>query len=62
MAIAKGMNCMVRHIYKEGNQVADLMVYHGLSLTSIFCWQEALAFIVDTFVKNKLSWSNFRMS
>jgi len=39
MAVVKDLNCMATHIYREGNQVADLLTNHGLTLTSIFCCQ-----------------------
>jgi ribonuclease HI len=35
LSMIKQMNFMVTHIYREGNQVADLLANHGLSLTSI---------------------------
>ncbi|CAJ2652437.1 unnamed protein product [Trifolium pratense] len=48
------MNCIVTHIFREGNQVADLMANHGLSLNSIVYWNDNPLFISDCFDKNKL--------
>jgi ribonuclease HI len=59
--MVKGMNCLVTHIYREGNQVADLMANHGLSLVSIVYWQVAPLFIRDSFEKNKLGYPCFRI-
>jgi len=49
MADANGLNCIVTHIYREGNQVADLLANHGLTLTSIFYSQEAPTFYFGYF-------------
>jgi ribonuclease HI len=55
------MNCIVTHIYREGNQVADLMANHGLSLSSIMYWYEPPLLISDCLSKNKLGIPSFRM-
>jgi ribonuclease HI len=35
MFMISQMHCMVTHIYREGNQVADTLANHGLNLNSI---------------------------
>ncbi|CAJ2632471.1 unnamed protein product [Trifolium pratense] len=59
--LAKSMNFIVTHIFREGNQVADLLANHGLTLISIAYWQEAPLFIRDCFDKNKLGIPCFRL-
>lgn len=34
MAMVRNMNCIVTHIYREGNQVADILVNQAVSLDS----------------------------
>lgn len=53
---------MVTRILREGNQVANLLANYYLSLNSMFYCQEVPDFILDSFVKNKLGWTNFRIS
>ncbi|MCI21977.1 ribonuclease H protein, partial [Trifolium medium] len=48
------MNCIVTHIHRECNKVADLLACHGLSLNSISHWNVALVFIRDSLAKNHL--------
>jgi hypothetical protein len=40
--------------------VADLLVGHGLSLLTIFHWNDAPHFLRDSIIKNKLDLPNFR--
>jgi hypothetical protein len=42
------------HIYGEGNQVADSLANHGLSIASITFWNETPFFITDYVNRNKL--------
>jgi ribonuclease HI len=51
--MAKQMNVIVTHIFREGNQVADLLANHGLSIPSIVFWSEMPLFVRDCFVINK---------
>ncbi|GAU45776.1 hypothetical protein TSUD_24400 [Trifolium subterraneum] len=55
------MNCMVTHIYREGNKVADLIVNHGLSLSASTSWLTHPLFITDCLNSNKLGMPNFRL-
>jgi ribonuclease HI len=55
------MNFMVTHIYREGNQVADSLANHGLSLSSIVFWNTLPTFVTDCFYKNKLGNPSFRI-
>jgi ribonuclease HI len=55
------MNFMVSHIYREGNQVADLLATHGLSLPSIVYWNTLPLFVKDSFDFNKHGSTSFRI-
>jgi ribonuclease HI len=57
--MARSMNCLVSHIFREGNQVADLMANHGLTLASIVYWHVAPLFIRDCFEKKQVRISLF---
>jgi ribonuclease HI len=54
------MNCVITHIYREGNQVADLLANFGLSVPSLAFWTDIPLFIRDSFDKNKLGIPSFR--
>jgi len=49
---------MVTHILGGGNQVADLLANHGVSLTYIFYCQDVPAFSLDSF---KTSWAGLTL-
>jgi hypothetical protein len=49
------------HIYGEGNQVADSLANHGLSIASITFWNETPFFITDYVNRNKLGMPSFRL-
>jgi hypothetical protein len=51
---------MMTHIYREGNQAADLLAKHGLNQTSILFWQHSPLFLCDSISKNKLGIPSFR--
>jgi hypothetical protein len=53
------MNCIVTHIHREGNQVADILARHGLVIPSLSRWNVAPLFIRDSLVKNQLGLPNF---
>jgi ribonuclease HI len=55
------MNCIVSHIYREGNQVADTLANYGCSLSSLTCWHYVPDFVKDSFVKNILGILSFRI-
>jgi ribonuclease HI len=55
------MNFMVSHIYREGNQVADLLANHGLSILSIVYWNNLPLFVRDSFTFNKNGSTSFRL-
>jgi ribonuclease HI len=60
LTMVSQMNFMVTHIYREGNQVADLLANHGLNQTSLTSWQHVPLFLCDSISKNKLGVPNFR--
>jgi hypothetical protein len=55
------MHIIVTHIYREGNQVADLLANYGLTLPSIVFWDVAPIFVSDCIVKNKQGVPSFRI-
>jgi hypothetical protein len=55
------MNCVITHIYREGNQAADSLANHGLSIVSIAFWNETPLFITDLVNRNKLGIPSFRL-
>jgi ribonuclease HI len=59
--MVKQMNVIVTHIFREGNQVADRLANHGLSITSIVFWSELPLFVQDCFVVNKQGTPTFRI-
>lgn len=54
------MNCIVTHIYREGNEIADALANAGLSLQALTVWLEIPSFISSFYVKNKLGLPSFR--
>jgi hypothetical protein len=62
LKMASSMNIMVTHIFREGNQVADLLEKHGLSIASLDSWFDAPVFILDSLNHNKLGRPCFRLS
>jgi len=60
--ILQGLNCIISHIYREGNQVADSLANHGLSLDYIYFWNDVPDFTRSSYFRNKDGRSNFRFS
>jgi len=58
--IIQSFNCIVSHVFREGNQVADSLANHGLSLNDFSVWNEAPLFISSSFFRDKEGRSNFR--
>jgi ribonuclease HI len=61
LAMVGQMNCVITHIYREGNQVADLFANFGLSIPDLVFWTEIPLFIKEPFEKNKLGIPSFRL-
>jgi ribonuclease HI len=57
----KQMNVIVTHIFREGNQVADIFANHGLSIDSIAFWFDLPYFARECFVRNKQGSPSFRI-
>jgi ribonuclease HI len=55
------MNCIVTHIYREGNVVADLLANFGLNVPVYTSWPSVLAFLTDALASKKLGMSSFRI-
>jgi len=56
------LHCIVSHVYREGNQVADSLATHGVSLSFISFWHDVPDFIRLAFFRNKEGRTNFRFS
>jgi ribonuclease HI len=61
LLMVRQMNFMVTHIYREGNQVADLLANSGLTSTVLTTWDEAPLLLRDSLESNKLGMPNFRI-
>jgi ribonuclease HI len=61
MFMFKQLNCVVTHIYREGNQAADSLANHGLSINTVVFWEESPLFISDYVNRNKLGIPSFRL-
>jgi len=56
------MNCIVTHIFREENQVANSLANHGLTLDTFVFWSSIPLFAMESYVKNKNGFPNFRFS
>jgi ribonuclease HI len=54
------MECVITHIYREGNQPTDLLANHGLTIYSMATWEEAPLFLHASLERNKLGFPCFR--
>jgi hypothetical protein len=61
MFMLSQMNCIVTHIFREGNSVADLLVNYGLTSSVFTSWSSAPLFISADLSKNKLGSPSFRL-
>ena len=59
--VYREMNCIVSHVLREGNQVADEPANHVVTLPSLNIWSEVPLFIRDSFLRNKSGLSAFRI-
>jgi ribonuclease HI len=59
--MARHMHVIVTHIYREGNQVADLLANHGLTLPSIVYLEDIPLFAKDCYDRNKNGLPSFRI-
>lgn len=60
MVLFRHLNCMVSHVFREGNKVADALANHVVSLTSLSIWFDVPLFINDSFLHNKSGLPAFR--
>ncbi|XP_024632555.1 uncharacterized protein [Medicago truncatula] len=56
----RNMNFIVSHVFREGNECADMLANIGLSLNCLTIWLELPDCIKSIFIKNKLGWPNNR--
>jgi ribonuclease HI len=61
MFVLSQMNCIVTHIFREGNSVADLLANYGLTSSVFTSWSSAPLFIFVGLSKNKLWSPSFRL-
>jgi ribonuclease HI len=61
MSMISQMNCIVTHIFREGNSVADLLANYGLTSSVYTSWSSVPLFISDGLSKNKLGTPSFRL-
>jgi ribonuclease HI len=54
------VTCIVTHICREGNQVADALANHGLSLLGFYTWSDPPDLVKDFLLRNKNGLPNFR--
>jgi ribonuclease HI len=59
--MARNMHVIVTHIYREGNQVADLLANHGLNLPSIVFLEDIPLFAKNCYDRNKNGLPSFRI-
>jgi ribonuclease HI len=59
--LLNSLNCIVTHIYREGNTAADLLANHGLSLSSYTLWWTSPPFLQSSLDRNHLGIPNFRV-
>lgn len=57
-----GLNCIVTHIFREGNHVADSLANFGLTLNHYEFWSNIPLFARKSYVRNKIGLPNFRFS
>jgi hypothetical protein len=55
------MNCIVTHIYREGNMVADLLANFGLGFSTFTSWSSPPLFLSESLDRNKLGMPHFRL-
>jgi hypothetical protein len=61
LKITSGMNFVVSHVYREGNQCADGLANLGLSIDRFTIWNELPQEIRSFFVDNRLGKPSFRI-
>jgi ribonuclease HI len=54
------MDCVITHIYREGNQPADILANHGLTIHNLSTWEEAPLFLHASLERNKFGFPCFR--
>lgn len=58
--LLRHMNFIISHIYREGNQVEDTLANKDLTLNTLHVWNETPRFIIENYVKDRLSLPKFR--
>jgi len=54
MIMLRNMNCIVTHIYREGNQVADSLADFGLTSDHFIFWDDTPWFTRKSYIINKI--------
>ncbi|MCH80179.1 ribonuclease H protein [Trifolium medium] len=61
LVLLSNMNCIVTHIFREGNVVADLIAKHAQTIPTCVSWYTIPPFILDVLSRDKLGLPNFRL-
>ena len=62
LLILNSLNCIISHVYRKGNQVADSLANHGLTLNNFTFWYDVPDFASPSFIRDKAGWPSFRIS
>lgn len=60
MLISTSMNFIVSHVFREGNECADMLANVGLTSNALTVWLDLPDCIRGPFGRNKLGMPNFR--
>jgi ribonuclease HI len=60
LILFRDMNCIISHIFREGNKVADELANHAVNLPSLSIWFDIPMFVRDSFLRNQSGLPAFR--
>ncbi|XP_019431188.1 PREDICTED: uncharacterized protein LOC109338411 [Lupinus angustifolius] len=60
--LLSSMNCIVSHIYREGNSCADKLANHGLHHRTFTWWNFVPNFLTHDFSRNRMGLPNYRFT
>lgn len=58
--LTHSMDFVISHIYWEGNKCADCLANVGLNFVGFSWWDEALYFLRQTYVRDRIRLPNYR--
>jgi ribonuclease HI len=62
LLVSTNMNILVSHIYREGNECADVLANLGLGLLNFSFWNDVPQPVFDSLARNKMGLPCFRFS